>query len=48
MVFVEALFRSGAAPVFVAPPIAFWVLGAAGLALALRAGEAADSPELVR
>jgi hypothetical protein len=37
MVFVEALVRSAAAPVFVAPPIAYWVFGAAGLALSLRA-----------
>ena len=43
MMFAEALFRSAAAPVFVAPPIAFWVFGAAGLALALRAGESRDS-----
>ena len=40
MVFVEALVRSAAAPVFVAPPIAYWVFGAAGLALSLRAGVA--------
>ena len=45
MMFAEALFRSAAAPVFVAPPIAFWVFGAAGLALALRAGESRDSRE---
>ncbi len=37
MVFAEALFRSAAAPAFVAPPIAYWVFGAIGLALALRA-----------
>jgi hypothetical protein len=37
MVFVEALIRSAAAPVFLAPPIAYWVFGAVGLALALRA-----------
>jgi hypothetical protein len=43
MVFVEALTRSVAAPVFVAPPIAYWVFGAAGLALALRAGARQDS-----
>ena len=30
MVLVEALLRSAAAPVFVAPPIAFWVFGASG------------------
>jgi hypothetical protein len=45
MVFVEALVRSAAAPVFVAPPIAYWIFGAAGLALALRAGApAGDEP----
>ena len=38
MVFVEALLRSAAAPVFVAPPIAYWAFGAVGLALALRSG----------
>jgi hypothetical protein len=38
MVFTEALLRSVAAPVFVAPPIAYWAFGAAGLALAMRAG----------
>ena len=38
MVFVEALLRSVAAPVFVAPPIAYWAFGAVGLALALRSG----------
>jgi hypothetical protein len=44
MVLVEALMRSVAAPVFVAPPIAYWAFGAVGLALALRAGEGeADS-----
>jgi hypothetical protein len=43
MMFAEALFRSAAAPVFLAPPIAFWVFGAAGLAFALRAGESRDS-----
>ena len=37
MVFAETLFRSAAAPAFVAPPIAYWVFGAIGLALALRA-----------
>ena len=45
MIFAEALFRSAAAPAFVAPPIAFWAFGAAGLALALRAGESeAEKP----
>lgn len=38
MVLVEALLRSLAAPVFVAPPIAYWAFGAVGLALALRVG----------
>lgn len=37
MVFAETLFRSAAAPAFVAPPIAYWVFGAIGLALAVRA-----------
>ena len=41
MVFAEALSRSAAAQVFLAPPIAYWVFGAVGLALALR-GAAAD------
>lgn len=50
MVFVEALFRSAAAPAFVAPPIAYWVFGAVGLALALRADEpsASERGELER
>jgi hypothetical protein len=42
MVFTEALVRSAAAPVFLAPPIAYWVFGAAGLALALRASASAN------
>ena len=37
MVLAETLVRSAAAPAFVAPPIAYWVFGAVGLALALRA-----------
>jgi hypothetical protein len=45
MVFIEALLRSAAAPVFLAPPIAYWAFGAAGLALALRAGASATSGE---
>jgi hypothetical protein len=45
MIFVEALVRSAAAPVFVAPPIAFWAFGAIGLALALRAGETTAASE---
>ena len=45
MVFAEALFRSVAAPVFVAPPIAYWAFGAVGLALALQAGVSATDGE---
>jgi hypothetical protein len=36
LVYVEALVRSTTAGVFVAPPIVYWVFGAAGLSLALR------------
>ena len=36
MVLVEALTRSVAAPVFLAPPIAYWAFGAVGPAPALR------------
>ena len=43
MVFVEAITRSVAAPVFLAPPIAYWAFGAVGLAFALRAGASGDA-----
>ena len=36
LVYVEALVRSTTSGVFVAPPIVYWVFGAAGLSLALR------------
>ena len=44
MVFVEALVRSLTSSVFVAPPIAYFVLGAAGLSVAVQrtAAEAAE------
>ena len=47
MIYVEALIRSAAAPAFVAPPIAYWVFGAVGLALALRASESEEGDEPV-
>lgn len=36
LVYVEAVVRSAASGVFAAPPIAYWVFGAAALSLALR------------
>jgi hypothetical protein len=38
LVYVEALVRSTVSGVFVAPPIVYWVFGAAALSLALRRG----------
>jgi hypothetical protein len=38
LVYVEALVRSTTSGVFVAPPIAYWVFGAAALSLAVRRG----------
>ncbi|MBN2532434.1 MAG: hypothetical protein JXB88_06055 [Spirochaetales bacterium] len=36
MIFIESLFESIAAPVYVAPPFSFFIFGALGLAFALR------------
>jgi hypothetical protein len=44
LVYTEALVRSAGSSVFVAPPVAYWVFGAAALSLALRRhGAAATS-----
>ena len=45
LVYVEAVVRSAASGVFVAPPISYWVFGAAGLSLALRSGLASAAGE---
>jgi hypothetical protein len=39
-VFVEGLVRSATSSVFVAPPIAYFTLGAAGVALSVAASDA--------
>ncbi|HYI67289.1 MAG TPA: hypothetical protein VEW95_10220 [Candidatus Limnocylindrales bacterium] len=47
MIFVEGLVRSFTASVFTAPPIAYFVLGAAGLSISVRRSleQSADDPE---
>jgi hypothetical protein len=47
LVYVEALVRTLTSPVFVAPPIGYWVFGTAGLALSIaqaREAEPASGP----
>ena len=49
LVYVEAVVRSAASGVFVAPPISYWVFGAAALSLAVRrevAAAASDASEV--
>jgi hypothetical protein len=47
LVFAEALVRSLTATVFVAPPIAYFVFGAAGISIALRRTTEATDPHIV-
>jgi hypothetical protein len=44
-VFIDSLVRSATSSVFVAPPIAYFALGAAGVALSAETSQAAGTDE---